>query len=374
VRVELTDAAAGLLEAASRSSWKGSDPYDGLWWPWPAPLVAGRRRRQAVMQLHARSPVDVRRLYRAERPLIPKALGIFGSTALRLRSLTGDERFAQLGADALRLLDGDRAAGPHAWGYHWDMQTRWSFYPGGSPNVVVTFFAARGLAEAAGPLGEPGFAERAEAAARWTLDALYLPERGIFAYHPGSEVLIHNASLLGARIVHTLLPDGAASEQVAAAVERTLAGQSADGSWPYGEKIAFVDSFHTGYVLDCLYALRGTDPAIDDAIRAGATYYCDRFFGADGAASLWPTRRYPLDAHSAGTGLTSLATLVRHGFADASLLRRVADRTASDVVRDGHAVHRRWRRGRTTVRYIRWCDAHVALGLADAAQVLAGGG
>jgi len=35
-------------------------------------------------------------------------------------------------------------------------------------------------------------------------------------------------------------------------------------------------------------------------------------------------------------------------------------------------VHRRYRVGRTTVRYLRWCDAHVALGLVDAAAALSG--
>jgi hypothetical protein len=41
-------------------------------------------------------------------------------------------------------------------------------------------------------------------------------------------------------------------------------------------------------------------------------------------------------------------------------------------LRRGHAVHRRYRVGRTTVRYLRWCDAHVALGLVDAAAALSG--
>ena len=39
------------------------------------------------MQLHARSPVDIRRLYRRSHPLIPKALGIFGSVGLRAHAL-----------------------------------------------------------------------------------------------------------------------------------------------------------------------------------------------------------------------------------------------------------------------------------------------
>jgi hypothetical protein len=361
-----------LVESAATAGWRGSDPYDGLWWGWPRMLTGGRRRRQAIAQLHARSPVDVRRLYRRERPLIPKALAVFAAASLRLRTLTGDERFAELARDALDRLDADRRAGDAAWGYHWDVQTRWSFYAGGSPNVVVTAFAARALGEGADALAEPRLRERAVKAARWTLDELYLPHDGHFAYHRGSDALIHNASLLGARVVHELIPGPAARERVARAVGRTLAAQRPDGSWPYGEGIAFTDSFHTGFVLDCLCTLRDVDPAVDDAIARGAAYYAERFFGSDGSASLWPSRRYPLDAHSAGTGLTSLSVLVRHGHADGDLLRRVAERTARDMVRRGHAVFRRYRWGRTTVRYVRWCDAHVALGLADAAATLTG--
>jgi hypothetical protein len=362
--------AAELLDSAAASGWRGSDPFDGLWWGWPKPLTAGRRRRQAVMQVHVRSPVDIRRLYRRERPPNPKGLGIYGSVGIRLWRLTGDDRYSRLALDALSELDADRNAGPDAWGYHWDMQLRWSFYPGGSPNVVVTFFAARGLAEAA-ELGEDELHARARGAAQWTLDSLYRPRLGIFAYHPHSDALIHNASLLGARLVHTVLPAGSARDEVARAAERTLEAQRADGSWPYGETVAFTDSFHTGYVLDCLCAMRDVDPSIDDAVARGAEYYTEHFFDPDGSASLWPNRRYPIDAHSAGTGLTTLSTLVRLGHADVDLLRRVAERTAGHVVRDGHAVPRFYRFGHATVRYIRWSDAHVALGLADAAETLA---
>src|SRR5215207_2455506 len=68
------DAAVALTESAARTGFRGPDPFDGLWFQWPEALVGGRRRRQAIMQLHVRSPVDVRRLYRRSHPLIPKAL------------------------------------------------------------------------------------------------------------------------------------------------------------------------------------------------------------------------------------------------------------------------------------------------------------
>jgi hypothetical protein len=350
--------------------WRGPDAYDGLWWNWPRPLVAGRRRRQVFMQLHARSPFDIRKLYRRRHPLIPKALGIFGSVGIRAAALTGDDRAAEIALEALDLLDGDISAGPDAWGYHWDMQTRWSFYPAASPNVVVTAFGASGLLETA----RPELCERAVRAARWVLDTLWVEPEGYFAYHPGRPANIHNANLLGAWLVHVALPgDPLARERFKCVVADVLAAQLPDGSWPYGDesKLAWVDSFHTGYVLTCLARLSDVDPAVAEAVARGARYY-ERFFDADGRARLWPDKRYPEDAHAAGTGMTTLAALMRAGAVDPQLLERVARRVIERNIKNGHAVYRRYRWGATTVKYLRWADAHVALGLVDAAAALNG--
>jgi hypothetical protein len=375
VHERLTAAAAELLEHAAAMGWRGPDAYDGLWWHWPAPLVGGRLRRQVLMQIHARSPVDVRKLYRRTHPLIPKALGIFGSVGLRLERLSGDPRPRGLGLAALDLLDADRTAGDRAWGYHWDMQTRWSFYPAGSPNVVVTTFGSSGLLEAAQGAGRDDLAARARAAAEWALDELWIEPEGYFAYHPGRPANIHNANLLGAWLVHVVLgDDSTAAERVARAVDRTLGDQRPDGTFGYGEggSLGWVDSFHTGYVLTCLDRLRAVDPdRIDEAVGRGTRAY-EPFFDAEGRAQLWADKAYPEDAHSAGTGLTTLATLYRRGVVDRELLERVAARVLDAGLHEGRAVWRRYRWGRTRVQFLRWCDAHVALGLVDAAAALAG--
>jgi hypothetical protein len=370
---ELVVVARRILEVAAAARWRGSDPYDGLWWSWPSVLVGGRRRRQAVLQLHARSPVDLRVLYAKERPPIPKALGIFGSTALKLHRITGHGRLTQLAADALETLAADEVAGASAWGYHWDMQTRWSFYPAGSPNVVVTAFAVDALNLAAAELDQQQFAVRARRAAEWVRDTLWRPDLRAFVYHPGSDSVIHNANLLGALTTwRTLERDSELKERVGISVERTLAGQRADGSWPYGmdSNLGFVDSFHTGYVLRCLYELSDAHPDVDEAIARGAGYYTDRFFDEAGTAHLWPDRRFPEDGHSAGTALTTLAMLQHREVIASDLLQRVARRAIDSMVIGGHAVFRRYRWGRSHVHFVRWCDAHVALGMADAATVL----
>ena len=370
----LAGAAFDLAQSAASVDFRGPDPYDGLWWRWPGPLVGGRRRRQALMQVHARSPIDVRPLYRRRHPLIPKALGIFGSVCARTHRLAGLPRAPEVGRQALELLAEDRSAGPRAWGYHWDMQTRWSFYPAGSPNVVVTTFASSGLLEAVGPGARPDFAARAVEAARWVLEELWIEPEGYFAYHPGRPVNIHNASLLGAWLVHVVHgQDAEGAARAAQAVERTLGAQRADGSWPYGEgrALAWTDSFHSGYILTCLDRLRALDPRVVEAVARGAKHY-QGFFDGSGRAQLWAHRRFPEDGHSAGTALTTLAVLLRRGLVDRELLERVATRVLDAGLTGGHAVHRRYRWGRSRVRYLRWCDAHVALGLVDAAAALLG--
>jgi hypothetical protein len=369
----LIDAAAALLESAAAAGYRGADPYDGLWWGWPTVLQGGRRCRQLLVQVHARTPIDIRRLYGRPPPLIPKALGAFGSVGMRVHRLTGRSSARSLGLEALELLAVDQTAGPVAWGYPWDVQTRWSFYPAGSPNVVATSFAAAGLLEAGRLHGREDFVDRARRAARWVVEELWVDPEGYFAYHPGRPVLIHNASLLGAWLAHIALADEVSQARVAQAIERTLAAQRPDGSWPYGDErdLRWADSFHTGYVLTCLARMRDLHGGIGAALERGAEHY-RRFFDASGRARLWASRRFPEDGHSAGTGLSTLATLLRVGLAEPELLARVAARVLSAMLHRGHAVHRRYRWGRTTVRYVRWCDAHVALGLVDAAAALVG--
>jgi hypothetical protein len=374
-----SDVARQLLETAACHEWRGPDAFDGLLHPWPRWIVGGRRRRQAIMQLHVRSPWDIRRLYRRNVHAVnPKALAIYGRVGLRLHHLTADERPLALGLEALELLDSDRSAGEAAWGYPWDMQLRWSFYPAGSPNIVVTAFACTALADAAEAHRRPALLERARKAAHWVSDELWVSNGGFFAYHPYTveqrpPVNIHNANLFGAWIVWSLLAgDPEAEAQVRRAVNSSLDAQRPDGSWEYGDApdLGWADSFHTGYVLICLALLSEVDERIEAALERGARAY-ERFFDDRGRAKLFADREFPEDAHSAGTGMSALSMLVARGYIDSTVLDRVVSRVLSSMVENGHAVHRRYRWLTTTVRYIRWADAHVALGLADSASSLA---
>ncbi len=285
-----------------------------------------------------------------------------------------DVHLRNLARDAMETLIADTTCG-EPWGYPWDTQTRWSYYRGGSPNIVATAFSANALADAAAKLDEPAWRQRAERAAEWAARELYLPDEGYFAYHSQSKRVIHNANVLGAALVHELAPDApGAAEAVHAATARTLDAQLANGTWPYGEGpgLEWVDSFHTGYVLDSLRRLEGVDARIPSAIERGVRAYLSDFFDACGRPRLWRGKRYPEDSHSAGTGLTVLTRLVARDSVSPEAIWRLAHYTLTYLIhKDGHAVFRRQRWGATPVRYLRWCDAPVALGLASAAALFA---
>jgi hypothetical protein len=371
---QLRDAARRLITLAAQSLWRGPDPYDALFVRWPAPLVDRPRRRQVIIQMHARSPVDIRRLYRRRHSLVPKAPALLGQAASRLVAAQDDAGLRELACDALQTLFDDMSCGEDGWGYPWDTQTRWSHYPGGSPNIVATAFSANALTEAAATLGQPVWRTRAERAADWVARELFLPTDGYFAYHRHSDRLVHNANLLGAALVHELARNApGADEAVRIATARTLDAQRADGTWPYGETadLEWVDSFHTGYILDALCRLEGVDPRIPAALERGAHAYLTGFFDDDGRARLWHGRPYPTDSHSAGTGMTVLARLAQRDLVAAETVSRVAHHTLTRMIHsNGHAVFRRQRWGATHVYYTRWCDAPVALGFASAAALL----
>ncbi len=369
-------AALRLVEMSAEAGWRGPDPYDGLFVGWPGLIVGGPRRRQVIVQLHARAPVDIRLLYRRRHSLVPKAPAVLGLAAVRLLGEGDDARARALAADAMETLVADTTCGEYAWGYPWDTQTRWSFYPGGRPNLVATAFSANALAEASAAVGAPAWRERAERAAQWVLGNLYLPDQGYFAYHGRSDRLVHNANLLGASLVHELAPNApGATEAIRIATARTLRAQRSDGTWPYGEGdgLEWVDSFHTGYILDSLTRLAGVDPMIPATVELGAEAYSSNFFDRKGTPRLWRDRPFPVDSHSAGTGLTVLSKLAEHGRVPIGAVARLAKYTLGHLIdRSGHAVFRRYRWGHARVHYPRWSDAPVALGLASAVILFRG--
>ena len=173
------------------------------------------------------------------------------------------------------------------------MQTRVFFYPRTSPNTIATAFAGLALLDAYELAGAEDALELAAGAGEFFVRHVSQIQAMSARTSAISQAIrrrftmrtcLWQRSSRGYRRYRT--PDFA--DVARAAVGYTVARQRADGAWLYGEDrgLAWVDGFHTGYVLDCVLACIDAGvggAAAEQAWRRGLRYYV--------AALIEPDRR-----------------------------------------------------------------------------------
>jgi len=403
--VTSSEALDRTLRRARESGWAGADPYDALLSPLGRAVIpAGPAARMAFTQMALRSPF-FRSIVRPPASINPKGLGLFLGAVLRGRGSLGSEHAAAMGTELLGILgalavrDGTRAA----WGYPFPWQSRFLWAPAGTPNAVVTATIGWHLLEWA----DHARASRAEEALARELAAgaaLFLSEKlqhspvgprgSAVSYTTRDTSRIVNVSMLTARLlarvarapasrVEAWISPGAASrmgDQTTRLLQFALSSQREDGTWLYSAEArgGWVDSFHTGFVLEALIHLRTYGWTFgDEALRRGFEAY-GRFFDPEGGARLFAHASSPYDAHSAAQGIVTYAALASGASVPES--RRAAARgEALRIAR--FALDRLWladrarfayriEKGRRNDQdYTRWVQAWMALGLSAALEL-----
>jgi uncharacterized protein YyaL (SSP411 family) len=377
--------ALAVAERSEREGWRGIDPYDGLSGTRvPGFLRRSKRGRQLVIQSAKRSPVDVRTLLGVRPARFAKALAVFVAAYARLAEVTGDERHTQTALDLAEQLVSVRSETAHGWGwgYEFDVQTRWAFYPAGTTNVIVTVFAGHALADLGERAGSRAHIEAAERAASHVAgDLLAEGDTPFFRYVGDSPRLVHNANMIGVGLVSrvaALAGRDDLGEAAARCAPTTVDAILPDGTWPYGEGpgLGWADGFHTAYVLDGLawYLDSAGDESAGVALQTGMDAYLAGFFDEDGLPRYTRESAYPIDVHS---GATAVDVLSRRSSGNEALTA-AASRTLGYMLEhmyDGHGGFY-FQEGRALTNrtvYVRWGQAHMLKALASYLEAVGGG-
>lgn len=367
---ELFDLSFGWAEVRD---FKGYDPYDALTSPLLhlAAKALGRPAGIAATQVIKRLPVNIRPLLGIRRGTNPKALALFLSSAAR----TG--RTEAVDALATRLLSlASRGYRHRCWGYPFPWYSRAFLLPAGTPTVVVTSFAGEALLDAYDATADSRYLDAALSACEFVLNSLNrtADETGVcLSYSPIDRTVVYNASVLGARL---LVIAGTKSgrpelvEQARPLISYVLARQGDDGSWAYGEAgfHRWIDSFHTGFVLDALneFATATGDDETAGAVVRGLAFYRRTFFGPGGEPLYHAGRRYPLDTHAAAQ---AVLTFLRTRSVDGSHEKRAvaAGRFIVDNMlhRSGRFLYQIRRCHTVRIPYMRWSQAWGVRALAE---------
>jgi hypothetical protein len=363
VTSELRERIRALSEWGGSRGWIGPDPYEGLNARRPAFLKRSPLGRRILIQAVKRSPLDLRRPLgiKPERDAASMAHVLAAHTRLVGASLATPAD-VDWGIDRLLELRSPEVVEP-AWGYHFDVETRFFFYPRTTPNTIATAFAGQALLDAHELTGRADLLELASGAGSFFLERVGQSTEGFIGYFPGDRTPIHNATALAAAFLarlHSLTGDTDARDAARAAIGFVAAHQRADGAWGYaeGRHGDWVDGLHTGYVLDSVRACARL--LADDALAAsharGLTYYRDNLLLADGTPKFYDGRVHPIDAQSAAQAIRTLAEA--GGAESRELAWRVYGYALANLDRgDGAFAFQRHRGWLDRTPHVRWVQA-----------------
>ena len=379
-----------------RERFQGWDPHDALNSPLLKRLTFGNRWLGiAWVQLVRRSPINLRRLLGVPKLYNPKGLGLCLATYLQKYRMTGDPAYLDRAGFFAGWLQEHISPGYRGacWGYGFDWPNRGFFAPAGTPTIVNTAFI--GLAflavqrtvderwpaatePAAGGLNFQSPLQVARSACEFVLHDLNTiasaeKDEICFSYTPLDRRCVHNANVMGAWLLAEVsgwTGEAYLAETALAAARYTVRRQRPDGAWPYGDRFndAWVDNFHTGFVLVALKSLARCleTSEFDAAIDAGYAFWKENFFLPDGAPKYYPDKVFPIDAHCVAQAILTFLE-----FADRdSQARQWAERVASWGIsemqdEEGYFHYQIHRRYRIRIPFLRWSQAWMQRALTE---------
>jgi rhamnogalacturonyl hydrolase YesR len=312
-----------LKNYCEKENFKGWDPYDGLNSKIFNALYLNKIQffRLAWIQLFKRNPINLRNLFLIDKEYNPKGLGLFLTGYCNLYKVEKKEEYLNhiiFLADKLIELQSKGYSGS-CWGYNFDWQSRAFFLPKTTPTVVATSFISSALLDAYDITKEERYLNTAISSTKFIINDLNRTpkkEGFIFSYSPYDNTRVYNASLLGSKLlarVYSYTKDESLLKIAKDSVTACANTQREDGAWIYGElKIQdWVDSFHTGYNLECIYDYQKYtgDNSFDVVIEKGLKYYLENFFLEDGTPKYYDNKTYPIDVHAPAQFVATLYKL-----------------------------------------------------------------
>ncbi len=287
-----------------------------------------------------------------------------------------EEKYLDAARDLLDELLANRTktASGIGWGYPYTWATGRAVYPPGTPFITVTPYCFEAFLDMHDITGEKKYLDAAEQIARFAAYDLHETEisehETAAGYGPGDQSRVYNANTYRAALLleaHHRFGVPEYKEKALKNITFVINRQADDGSWDYAENEAFIDNFHTCFVLKNLYKsyLFLKEERVLEAVRKGYAYYRKHLFRADNTPIHFSKiknpkfRKIEMYDYAEGISLGPLLNRDIGGALDFSLLlaRRLVD---SFQLKKGHFVTRvTTLNTRNTVPYLRWPQAQL---------------
>jgi hypothetical protein len=342
-----------------RADWKAYDTFDGLSSPLAPILTLNNHYLRIVWQQAVRRfPLNLRPLLGVPPSKSSKAMGFFAQGYLALYQVYGRQQYLDHARMCLKWLIDNPSPGytGYAWGNHFSYESRGGPIPENVPTIVWTSLIGQAMLDAFALLKDPVYLDVARGIAAFyakDIPKTEFPDGSLcFAYtpQPSTRSFVHNANMLEAAFLGryaAVTGDTSLLSDATRAVQFTVNHQGEDGSWIYAEggMWNWVDSFHTGYVLESLHTFvkyvgeRRFQPALEKGYR----FFIETFFGADGTPNYYRNKMRPLDIQCASEGIQTLVNLRELDSRSTSIATKVALWTIDNMQdRSGYFYYRKY--------------------------------
>jgi hypothetical protein len=271
-----------------KNDWKAYDPFDGLNAKFLKGLTFNNHYLKIILQQSIRRfPINLRPFFGVSKETSSKGMGFCALGYLKSYQETREKHYLEKMRFCLDWLRTNFSKGysGYCWGNHFNYESRGGSIPMGEPTIVWTALIGNVFLDAFETLGEQSYFEIAKSSCDFIVNDIgrYKDSDGTicFMYTPQNKNppslsgCIHNSNTLGAWLLARLYKHTRKEKLFAlakSAIGFTAKHQLQDGGWYYGvpEKYWWIDSFHTGYVLESFY---GYSKATGDESYKESIYY-----------------------------------------------------------------------------------------------------
>lgn len=379
----IKDSVSKLRDYIEANDYCGYDPYDAL----KSKLLSRKGKYSSsitgflLQQFIKRFPLNLRPLLFIPKGHNPVTMGlcIRAYTDLALAGIIDEEEAKGLIKALIIRLEAMIPEGYHGscWGYDFPWQSRYFSVQAFQPSVVATGIIIHGIYEYFKWSGDRQAAEHCKSAAAFVMKDLNRIDETddslCFSYTPFDRYAVYNANMKAVRLLaqaHSLQPSELMIDTADKAMRYTMEAQNSDGSWYYasGSKGRWIDSYHTGYVLECGHAFETLSGNREwhETINKGYTFFHEHFIAEDGGPKFFHNRDFPIDCTSASQIILTLAQFGNKEEATQValfMIREMQSKTGNFYFRKYHSFTRR-------EAFMRWSDAWMFAGLSRLIYVL----
>ena len=358
-----------IKEYIEKNNYEGFDPYDGLTSPiFRLPVFRSNKIiRFGAQQFVKRLPINIRPFLFIQKGRNPVTIGLSLQAYSYLYKNNDISRNDYL--DKIKFLINEleqmscKGFSNSCWGYDFDWEARYAKIKANRPTVVATAIITNALFLAYKVVNIKKAKKLVISAAEFVLNDLNIIFENdciCFSYSPYDKQKVFNASIKGARILiqaYSLSGNEDYLKYATKAVKFVINNQALNGSWYYSlnKNGNWVDNYHTGYILDCLYEYQtlSNDHSFNDNLLSGYTFYKSNFITKDGIPKFYHNKIFPIDCTAASQFILTLTK-----FGDFDIAMKVSEWMISNMQKkNGSFKFRKYKYFSINTSFMRWSNA-----------------